>query len=81
MCSYYLESVGLMGLSGACLFYAAVVGMQTLGCPISPLNAAPLLMVGMSDIELGDHQKFTIPWVWGLSVVMLAFMGIFGLLA
>lgn len=75
------ESVGLMGLSGASVCYAAVVGMQTLGWPISPLNAATLLMVGMSDIELGDHQKFTIPWVWGLSVVMLAFMGIFGLLA
>ncbi len=74
------ESVSMMGLAGSSICYATVVGMQTLGWPISPLNAATLLMTGMSGVELADHQKFSIPWVWALSVVMLIFMIMFGLI-
>ena len=74
------ESVSMMGLAGSSICYATVVGMQTLGWPISPLNAATLLMTGMSGVELADHQKFSIPRVWFLSVVMLIFMILFGLI-
>jgi CitMHS family citrate-Mg2+:H+ or citrate-Ca2+:H+ symporter len=37
---------------------------------VSPLTPATFLVVGLTRIELADHQKFTIPLLWGASVVM-----------
>lgn len=50
---------------------AAIAGQMTLGFPISPLTPATLLLVGLSGIELGDHQKFTFKWAWIVSLVIV----------
>ncbi len=61
---------------------AALVGQMTVGFPVSPLTPATFLVVGLSGIELGAHQRYTIPYLLGASVVMtlacVAF-GVFGL--
>ena len=48
----------------------ALLGQMTTGFPVSPLTPATFLIVGLTGIELGDHQKFTIPLLWGASLVM-----------
>jgi len=49
---------------------AALLGQMTVGFPVSPLTPATFLVVGLSGIELGAHQRFTIPFLLGASVVM-----------
>jgi CitMHS family citrate-Mg2+:H+ or citrate-Ca2+:H+ symporter len=44
---------------------------MTLGFPISPLTAATFLLTGLSGVELGEHQKKTLPLAWLVSIVML----------
>ena len=38
--------------------------------PVSPLTPATFLIVGLAGIELGEHQKFTAPFLLGASIVM-----------
>jgi len=49
---------------------AAVLGQMTTGFPVSPLTPATFLVVGLSQIELRDHQKFAFKYLFGASVVM-----------
>ena len=44
---------------------------MTTGFPISPLTAATFLLTGLSGVELGEHQKKTLPLAWLVSIVML----------
>lgn len=57
---------------------AAVLGQMTTGFPVSPLTPATFLVVGLCGIGLGDHQKFSIPFLFGASVVMTIAAVIFG---
>ena len=50
---------------------AAILGQMTIGFPISPLTASTFLLVGLSGVDLGEHQKKTIPWAWAVSLVMV----------
>ncbi len=43
---------------------------MTTGFPVSPLTPATFLVVGLCGIELADHQRFTIPFLFGASIVM-----------
>ena len=49
---------------------AAVLGQMTVGFPLSPLTASTFVLVGLSEVELADHQKFTFKWALGTTVVM-----------
>ena len=49
---------------------AAVLGQMTTGFPVSPLTPATYLLVGLAGIELGDHQRFSIPYLFASSVLM-----------
>ena len=49
---------------------AAILGQMTTGFPISPLTPATLLLVGLCNVELGDHQRFTIPLAYLVTLVM-----------
>lgn len=59
---------------------AAVLGQMSVGFPVSPLTPATFLVVGLTGIGLGDHQKFSIPYLFAASVVMTitaALIGVF----
>jgi citrate-Mg2+:H+ or citrate-Ca2+:H+ symporter, CitMHS family len=61
---------------------AALLGQMTTGFPVSPLTPATFLIVGLTGIDLGDHQKFTFPFLFGASVIMTiacVLLGIFPL--
>ncbi len=51
---------------------AALLGQMTTGFPISPLTPATFLVAGLSGIELGAHQRFSIPWLFAATLVMTA---------
>ncbi|WP_080056469.1 CitMHS family transporter [Spirosoma aerolatum] len=49
---------------------AALLGQMTVGFPVSPLTASTFLLVGLAEVDLGEHQKFTIKWALGTTLVM-----------
>ncbi len=49
---------------------AAILGQMTTGFPVSPMTPATFLLVGLARLDLADHQRFTIPWLMLLTVVM-----------
>ena len=49
---------------------ASVLGQMTTGFPVSPLTPATFLIVGLTGIGLGEHQKFSIPFLYAASLVM-----------
>lgn len=49
---------------------AALLGQMTVGFPVSPLTASTFLLVGLADVDLGDHQKFILKWAFGTTLVM-----------
>jgi CitMHS family citrate-Mg2+:H+ or citrate-Ca2+:H+ symporter len=51
---------------------AAILGQMTTGFPVSPLTASTFLLIGLTGVDLGDHQKKTIPFAWLVTLVMLA---------
>ena len=60
------------GVLAADVGRAAILGQMTIGFPVSPLTASTFLLVGLSGVDLGEHQKKTIPWAWAISLVMVA---------
>ncbi|WP_072802739.1 CitMHS family transporter [Rhodococcoides yunnanense] len=49
---------------------AAILGQMTTGFPLSPLTASTFILVGMSNVELGKHQRFIFGWAFGTTIVM-----------
>ncbi len=60
------------GTPGIAVARAALLGQMTTGFPVSPLTPATFLVAGLSGVELGAHQRFSIPWLFAASLVMLA---------
>ncbi len=60
---------------------AALLGQMTTGFPVSPLTPATFLLVGLTGIELGEHQRFAAPWLFLASVVMTIACVLFGVFA
>jgi CitMHS family citrate-Mg2+:H+ or citrate-Ca2+:H+ symporter len=50
---------------------AAILGQMTTGFPVSPLTASTFLLIGLAGVDLGDHQKKTIPYAFAVTIVML----------
>ena len=72
------ESAGMLGVPPVQVAQGALLGQMTTGFPISPLTPATFLIVGLANIELADHQKFTAPFLLAASVVMTLASVLFG---
>ncbi len=59
---------------------ASIIGQMTTGFPVSPLTASTFLLIGLSGVSLGEHQRFTIPLVFAVSLIMTVAAVIFGVL-
>jgi CitMHS family citrate-Mg2+:H+ or citrate-Ca2+:H+ symporter len=66
------EAGKTFGVAPVQMAQAAVLGQMTTGFPVSPLTPATFLIAGLTGVELGEHQKFTIPFLLGASLVMTA---------
>lgn len=60
-----------LGVEAVNVARTAVLGQMTTGFPISPLTPATFLLIGLAGVDLGDHQKKTIPLAFGVTIVML----------
>ena len=69
-----------LGGNPAHIAQAAVLGVHTVGFPVSPLTPSTFLLVGMCSLELGDHQRFTIPFLWCCSIVMVITAALLGVI-
>jgi len=49
---------------------ASLLGQMTVGFPLSPLTASTFLLIGLAEVELGEHQRFIFKWAWGTTIVM-----------
>jgi CitMHS family citrate-Mg2+:H+ or citrate-Ca2+:H+ symporter len=51
---------------------AGFLGQMNMGFPISPLTGGTFLLIALAGLDLGEHQKKTFPWAFGVTMVMLA---------
>ena len=72
------EAAAAFGVPPIQVGQAALLGQMTTGFPVSPLTPATYLVVGLTGIELGEHQRFTAPWLFAATLVMTAAAVIFG---
>ncbi len=72
------EVAGTFGVAPAHVGQAALLGQMTTGFPVSPLTPATFLVVGLTGIELGEHQRFTGPLLFAASIVMTIAAVLFG---
>jgi len=64
------NAAGASGVAPVTVAQAALLGVHTTGFPVSPLTPATFLVVGLADITLAQHQRFTIPWLFAASLLM-----------
>jgi CitMHS family citrate-Mg2+:H+ or citrate-Ca2+:H+ symporter len=64
------EMAGKFGVPRLQIAQAALLGQMTTGFPVSPLTPATFLIVGLSGLELREHQKFTAPFLFAASLLM-----------
>ena len=58
------------GGSGIEVGRAAILGQMTTGFPVSPLTPATFLLVGLAGVDLADHQRYTIPYAFAVTLLM-----------
>jgi CitMHS family citrate-Mg2+:H+ or citrate-Ca2+:H+ symporter len=60
------------GASAVDVGRAALLGQMTTGFPVSPLTPATFLLVGLAEVDLADHQRRAIPYLFAISLAMTA---------
>ncbi len=73
------EAGTTLGVPQVQLAQAALMGQMTTGFAVSPLTPATFLLVGLVGIDLGEHQRFTIPWLFATAVFMTCVSALIGL--
>lgn len=72
------KAAAVYGISAAEIGRASIIGQPV--HLLSPLVASTYLLVGMSKIEFGDHQRFTLAWSITAALVMLVSAIVFGVI-
>ena len=75
------EVAKTLGIPPIQMGQAALLGQMTTGFPVSPLTPATFLVVGLTGVELGEHQRYTAPWLFLASIVMTIACVLFGVFA
>ncbi len=85
--SYYfgflpvLAGVGSgLGIEEVTMAQASLFGQMTTGFPLSPLTPTTFLLIGLTGIDLGEHQKFTFKYAFLTTIVMTIVALLLGIL-
>jgi CitMHS family citrate-Mg2+:H+ or citrate-Ca2+:H+ symporter len=65
-----VEATRLLGVAPTQVAHGALMGQMTVGFPVSPLTPSTFLLIGLTGVDLGAHQRFTIPLLWATSLAM-----------
>ncbi|OOG76776.1 CitMHS family transporter [Algoriphagus sp. A40] len=65
------STAGHFGVSSLEVGQAAIMGQMTTGFPISPLTGSTFLLIGLAGVDLGEHQKKTIPLAFLVTMIIL----------
>ncbi|MTW85214.1 citrate transporter [Virgibacillus dakarensis] len=60
--------------------YAMIIG-NIVGTFVSPFSPALWLALGLAGLEMGRHIRYSLVWMWGLSIVLLIIALIVGVIA
>lgn len=66
------------GVSSTSAAYSLIVG-NIVGTFVSPFSPALWLALGLAGLEMGRHIRYSLLWLWGLSIVLIVvalFMGV-----
>jgi CitMHS family citrate-Mg2+:H+ or citrate-Ca2+:H+ symporter len=74
------EVAGTHGVATVQVAQGALLGQMTTGFPVSPLTPSTFLLIGLAGIELAEHQRFSIGWLWATTLVMTMVAVVFGVL-
>ena len=58
---------GVNPMDVACVLLVA----ENFGVMISPLSPAMYLGLGLLEIDVGEHIKYSLPWIWGVSILSI----------
>lgn len=72
------KAAAVYGISAAEIGRASIIGQPV--HLLSPLVASTYLLVGMSEVEFGDHQRYTLLWSISAAIVMLVAAVVFGVI-
>ncbi|MFJ8066614.1 CitMHS family transporter [Psychrobacillus sp. NPDC096426] len=64
------ETAVNFGIDPLVIGKAALLGNGTTGFSLSPLNPSVFVLLGLSGVSLGQHQKHTFVWAFGSTIVM-----------
>ncbi|MBE8714297.1 CitMHS family transporter [Sphingobacterium hungaricum] len=83
--SYYFGILPILAKAAAAydIGSAEMARASLLGQPVhllSPLVPSTYLLTGMAGVDFGDHQRFTLKWAIGTSVVMIIFSILLGVM-
>lgn len=65
------NAASLFGVDPLMVGRASILGQMTTGFAMSPLTASTFLLIGLAGVDLGEHQKKTIPLAFLVTIVML----------
>jgi len=63
------KAAAVYGFSAAEIGRASLIGQQV--HLLSPLVASTYLLVGLAEVEFGDHQRYTLKWAALICLLML----------
>ena len=66
------QAASSFGIDPVLVGRGAILGQMTTGFPLSPLTASTFILIGLSGVNLGDHQRLIFPWAFGTTLVMTA---------
>jgi CitMHS family citrate-Mg2+:H+ or citrate-Ca2+:H+ symporter len=72
-------TAGAYGVAPSSVAQASLLGVHTTGFPVSPLTPATFLVTGLTEVDLGEHQRFAGPFLFLASVVMALAAVAFGI--
>lgn len=68
------------GIDSSSTVYAMIIG-NIVGTFVSPFSPALWLALGLAGLEMGRHIRYSLLWMWGLSLVLIVVAVLLGVIA